>query len=451
MTLDGPLFLYYFLPIILGVFFLCPRAGRIWVLLGASLVFYFLVDAAGLPVLAGATLGNFLLARALGRVSPRGRAGLTALGVTANIGLLAFYKYGPLAAPLGISFFTFQAVAYLVDVRRATTPATPSLARFALAMALFPKITAGPIARFGPLLADIGRLAPSLEDFRQGAWRFAVGLAKKTLIAATLAPLADAAFAKAGGPDMGTAWLGLAGYTAQLYFDFSGYTDMALGLGRMFGLRLPENFDHPYISKSVREFWRRWHISLSTWFRDYLYIPLGGSRVAPWRVRFNLLVVFTLCGVWHGATFNFLVWGLWHGLFLAVERTRLGRALDAAPAAIRHGYALLAVMLGWVLFRAPDLPGAWAYFQGLFSFSLGGFAYTWATGVDRAKCVALGAAILFSLPLAGIWGRCLSRLAGSRRELVAGLAQTVALPLLLAAAAMQIAAGTFSPFIYARF
>ncbi len=451
MTLDGPLFLYYFLPFVLGVFFLCPRAGRVWVLLGASLVYFFLADAAGMPVLVGATLGNFLLARAAGRASPRGRAGLTALGVVANIGLLAFYKYGPFPAPLGISFFTFQAVAYLVDVKRGTMPAETSLTRFSLAMALFPKITAGPIARFGPLLADMGKLCPTLEDFRQGAWRFAVGLAKKTLIAATLAPLADAAFAKSGGPDMGTAWLGLACYTAQLYFDFSGYTDMALGLGRMFGLCLPENFDHPYVSKSVREFWRRWHISLSTWFRDYLYIPLGGSRVAPWRVRCNLLVVFTLCGVWHGATVNFLVWGLWHGLFLSMERTRLGRLLDASPAAVRHGYALLAVMLGWVLFRAPDLPGAWAYFRGLFSFSLDGFAYTLATGVDRAKLVALCAAVLFSLPLAGVWEKCLARLAGRRQALVSGLAQTVALPLLLAAAAMQIAAGTFSPFIYARF
>jgi alginate O-acetyltransferase complex protein AlgI len=451
MTPDAPLFLYYFLPAVLAIFFLCPRPGRVWVLLAASLAYYFLADAAGLVVLAGATGANYLLARAMGPASPRGRATLAGLGVAANIGLLAFYKYGPLAAPLGISFFTFQAVAYLVDVRRGTTPAEPNLARFSLAMALFPKITAGPIARFGPLLADMGRLSPTLDDFCQGAWRFTLGLAKKMLIASSLAPLADAAFAKVGGPDMGTAWLGLVCYTAQLYFDFSGYTDMALGLGRMFGLSLPENFDHPYISRSVREFWRRWHISLSVWFRDYLYIPLGGSRVAPWRVRCNLLAVFTLCGVWHGASLNFLVWGLWHGLFLALERTRFGRRLDAAPAAVRHGYALLAVMLGWVLFRAPDLPGAAAYFRGLFSFSLDGFAYTLATGITRANMTALAAAVLFSLPLAGLWDRCLARFDDSRRELVTGLARSVALPLLFAAAAMQLAAGTFSPFIYARF
>ena len=451
MIPDAPLFLYYFLPAVLAVFFLCPDRCRVAVLLVASLVYYFLADAAGLPVLAGAILGNYLLARAVAGAAPRGKAWLTGCGVAANIGLLAFFKYGPLAAPLGISFFTFQAVAYLVDVKRGTSLAEPGLARFSLAMALFPKITAGPIARFGPLLADIGRLSPRLEDFRRGAWRFAVGLAKKTLVAGALAPLADAAFKHGPGLDMGTAWLGLVCYTAQIYFDFSGYTDMAVGLGLLFGLRLPENFDHPYIAKSVREFWRRWHISLSTWFRDYLYIPLGGSRVAPWRVRGNLLVVFALCGVWHGATLNFLVWGLWHGLFLSLERTRLGGRLDRAPAAIRHGYALLAVMLGWVLFRASDLSGAVTYFQALGCFSLDGFAYTLATAVDRAKVTALAAAIVFSLPLGGLWNALLDRLAGDRRELVSGLAQTVALPALLAAAAMQIAAGTFSPFIYARF
>ena len=450
MIPDAPIFLYYFLPAVLAAFFLLPRPARPWLLLLASLAYYFLADAAGLPVLLAAALGNFLLARALGRAGPTGRARLTALGVAANIGLLAYCKYGPTAMPLGISFFTFQAVAYLIDVKRGVLPPEPSLARFTLALAFFPKITAGPIARFGPLLPALGKLAPSLDDFRDGAWRFTVGLAKKTLIAGALAPLADQAFAKGTGLDMATAWLGLVCYTGQIYFDFSGYTDMALGLGLLFGVRLPENFDHPYISRSVREFWRRWHISLSTWFRDYLYIPLGGSRVAPWRVRANLVTVFALCGVWHGASCNFLVWGLWHGAFLSLERTRIGARLDAAPAAVRHSYALLAVMLGWVLFRATDLSAAWAYFQALFSFSLAGFDYTLATGVDRARLTALAAAVLFSVPLAVPWRRLIAR-AGRFAPTVAGLARSLALFLLLAASAMQIAAGTFTPCIYARF
>jgi alginate O-acetyltransferase complex protein AlgI len=449
MFLDAPIFLYHFLPAVLAAFFLGPKSTRPWLLLAASLAYAFLADAAGLPVLLGAAVGNFLLARVVGRAEGPARAWLAGLGVAANIAVLAWYKYGATVAPLGISFFSFQAVAYLVDVKRGVLPAEPSLARFTLALAFFPKLTAGPIARFGPLLPALGRPVPNLADFRDGAWRFAVGLAKKTLIAGSLAPLVDALFAR-DGLDMASAWLGLASYSAQIYFDFSGYTDMAVGLGLLFGIRLPENFNHPYISRSVREFWRRWHISLSTWFRDYLYIPLGGSRVAPWRVRCNLLAVFALCGVWHGASGNFLVWGLWHGAFLALERTRFGARLDAAPAPLRHAYALLAVMLGWVLFRAVDLPAALAYFRALCSFSLDGFAYTLATEVSRTRLAALGAAVLFAMPLDRPWRRTLARV-GRFGPTLAGTARTVALAGLLAASAMQVAAGTFTPCIYARF
>lgn len=450
MTLDAPIFLYYFLPAVLALFFLCPKPGRAWVLLAASLAYYFVADAAGMPVLLGVAVGNFLVALAVGRVGQAAKGWVAGFGVVANLGVLAFYKYGPIAAPLGISFFIFQAVAYLVDVRRGTMAAEKNPLRLTLALSFFPKITAGPIARFGPLLPELTRCAPSLAGFRDGAWRVTVGLAKKVLIAGTLAPLADAAFAKGGDLDMASAWLGLACYTAQIYFDFSGYTDMAVGVALLCGVRLPENFDHPYISKSVREFWRRWHISLSTWFRDYLYIPLGGSRVAPWRVYCNLVIVFTLCGVWHGASFNFLVWGLWHGIFLSLERSPVGARLNAAPAAVQTLYALGAVMLGWVLFRAPDLSAALAYFRALFSFTTGGFAYTWAVHVDRAKLVALGAAVVFSMPTLGLWQRLIAS-CGRHGELVAAVARTVALPALLVAAAMQLAAGSFSPFIYARF
>ncbi|MHC1713879.1 MAG: MBOAT family protein [Solidesulfovibrio sp.] len=451
MIPDSPLFLYYFLPLVLVLFYIAPRSVRGGVLLASSLAYFFLADAAGLPVLLAASVGNYALARCIGRAEDQTKGWLTALGVAANIGLLAYYKYGDLAAPLGISFFTFQAVAYLVDVKRGVMPAEGSLARFTLAMAFFPKITAGPIARFGPLMPALSRPSPTLDDFRAGAFRFAVGLAKKTLLAGSLAPIADAAFGRgAADLDMATAWLGLVCYTAQIYFDFSGYTDMALGLARLFGIALPENFDHPYTAKSVREFWRRWHISLSTWFRDYLYIPLGGGRCSPWRVRANMLVVFALCGVWHGATLNFLAWGLWHGAFLSLERTRLGERLDRLPAVFRHGYLLLAVMLGWVLFRATDAALATGYFKGLFSFSLDGFAYTWATNVDRQRLAALFLAVCFSMPLGGAW-RWLSALCGPYEQTVVGWAQTGALVLLLAASAMAIASGAYAPFIYARF
>ncbi|KHK01282.1 MBOAT family O-acyltransferase [Desulfovibrio sp. TomC] len=450
MLLDSPIFLYYFLPIVLAVFYLSPPGARGLVLLGASAVYFALADAAGLPVLAAAILGNYLLGRLIGRGQGKARECLTAVGVAANLGLLAGYKYGGGASPLGISFFTFGAIAYLIDVSRGGLAPERSLSRFAAAMAFFPKITAGPIARFGPLFPELVRPRPTFEDVRQGAWRVAVGLAKKTLVAGTLAPLADAAFGRSSGLDMGTAWLGLACYTAQIYYDFSGYTDMAVGLGRLFGVHLPENFEHPYVSRSVREFWRRWHISLSSWFRDYLYIPLGGGRCAPWRVQANLLIVFALCGVWHGATLNFLIWGLWHGVFLSLERTAFGRWLDARPAALRHAYLLLSVMLGWVLFRATDFAVSARYFSALFSFSTEGFAYTWMVDATRQRLTALAVAVLFAMPLDRLWTGVCGRF-GDRAASVAATGQLVAMAGLLAASAMIMAAGGYAPFIYARF
>ncbi|MHC1791953.1 MBOAT family O-acyltransferase [Solidesulfovibrio sp.] len=450
MIPDSPLFLYYFLPLTLVLFYLAPVGARCGVLLAASGIYYYLADAAGLPVLAAATLGNFALGRLIGRSSGAARGRWTGLGVAANIGLLAWFKYGAVAAPLGISFFTFGAVSYLVDVRRGLLAPEGSLTRFAGAVAFFPKITAGPIARFGPVLPTLGRPGPGWADFREGAWRFAVGLAKKTLVAGALAPVADAAFGSESGLDMATAWLGLVCYTAQIYYDFSGYTDMAVGLGRMFGVPLPENFAHPYIARSVREFWRRWHMSLSSWFRDYLYIPLGGGRCAAWRVQANLLLVFALCGVWHGATLNFLVWGLWHGVFLSLERTRFGGWLDRQPGIVRHGYLLLAVMLGWVLFRATDFGVSARYFQALFSFSLDGFDYTWMAVVTRQRLAVLVVAVVFAMPLGGVWtGFC--GLFGQGGAAVAAGGRLAALAGLLAASAMAVAAGGYAPFIYARF
>ncbi len=475
MSLESPLFLFLFLPAALAGFLLSPCRARPYVMLVASMAFYTLGDVSALPVLIGSILVNFALGLALERTrgTARGRH-LLVLGLAANILFLAKAKYlgfvlsalpsvnlagidsitGP--PPLGISFFTFQAVAYLMDVSRGGIAAESNLTRFALYLSFFPKIAAGPIARYAGMLPGLCEPRPSLTDFASGLSRFAVGLAKKALLAGTLGPVADAAFSPrpmGGALDMATAWIGLLAYTAQIYFDFSGYTDMAVGLGRAFGIALPENFDHPYVSRSVREFWRRWHISLSTWFRDYLYIPLGGGRVSPARVTRNLLVVFVLCGLWHGANWTFVVWGLWHGVFLIAERTRAGRALDTMPVAVRHAYGLLAVMLGWVFFRSADLSQAVSFLGALFSFRFEGVEYTWITSVTRQAMVAFGAAVVFSLPLGGLvrtLGDFLGRFGPlGRGAILAARAVTPAALLLLSA--MQLAAGTYSPFIYARF
>jgi len=480
MSLDSPLFLFAFLPAVLAVFFAAPTRARPYVLLAASLTFTGLGDVHALPVLFFSILGNHALALAIEHARRTGRddrrTALAALGVAGNIAYLAKAKYLAFAVsslpfletvgldaaqvsglpPLGVSFFTFQAVSYLVDVSRGTTAAETSVVRTALYLSFFPKMIAGPIARYADMLPGMRRPRPGLSDVADGSVRFCLGLAKKTLVAGTLGPVADAAFSPqplGGALDMGTAWIGLLAYTGQIYFDFSGYTDMAVGLGRIFGVRLPENFDHPYVSRSVREFWRRWHISLSTWFRDYLYIPLGGGRVSPARVQGNLLVVFVVCGLWHGAAWTFVVWGLFHGLFLVLERTWFGRAMDRAPAALGHAYALAAVMLGWVFFRAADLPQALSYLEALCSFRLEGFGYTWMTTLSRQSLTALAAAVVLAMPLGGLARRL--REACSRGGPPARAAffacQALAPAALLALSAMQLAAGTYSPFIYARF
>jgi len=464
-----------------------PGRGRAWGLLAASLFFYAWSGPGVFPVLFASIVFNYFLGRALGKrpaepiepIGPGGSGGsggsgrkaLLAFGVIANLCVLIFFKYLSFAAdnlpwlsglgleelaartplPLGVSFFTFQAVAYLVDIYRRSAPAETNLARLALSISFFPKITAGPIARHAAIAAGLTAPKPSIDGLSQGAARFVMGLAKKVLIAGTLAPLVDEAFAqagRAGALDTPTAWVGLLAYGLQIYFDFSGYTDMAVGLGRMFGVRLPENFNYPYTSVSVQDFWRRWHITLSSWFRDYLYIPLGGNRRAPARVYFNLITVFVLCGLWHGAAWTFVVWGLWHGLFLAVERAGLARVLDKCPRAVSRVYAVAAVMLGWVFFRAPALRDALAYLRSLFSFTVSGFDYYQMTFLTHQALLALALGVIFSGPVAPRLRSLGDRLFGPMpaEALRCGL-----ILCLLAVAVMQIAVGATTPFIYAKF
>src|SRR5262245_50332754 len=289
--------------------------------------------------------------------------------------------------PIGISFYTFHAISYVVDVYRGDAIAQKSPVHAALYLLLFPQLIAGPIIRYRDLADQLAKRTVTIDDFAYGVRRFVIGLGKKVLIANVVAAPADAIFAMPLAQlSAGHAWVGLVCYTLQIYFDFSGYSDMAIGLGRMFGFRFPENFRWPYVARSVQEFWRRWHISLSTWFRDYLYVPLGGSRVTPARMYANLVTVFFLCGLWHGASWNFVIWGLWHGAFLVVERllatnprkhetTKLNQRAHESPETFsrfrgfevswRHAYTLAVVMIGWVFFRAETLPGAFAFLKAM--------------------------------------------------------------------------------------
>jgi alginate O-acetyltransferase complex protein AlgI len=387
-----PSFLFLFLPVLLALYFLPtlkgsaygkrPHAGYANVLLlAASVLFYARGGGAFTWLMLGSIAFNYVMAIAVAR--DRSRAWLAA-AIAVNLGVLAVFKYANFFAenvnalltafhvgsfavphvllPIGISFYTFHAISYVVDVYRGDATAQKSPVHAALYLLLFPQLIAGPIIRYREIADQLARRVVRIDDFAEGARRFIVGLGKKVLIANNVATAADGIFALAPSElTAAHAWLGIVCYTLQIYFDFSGYSDMAIGLGRMFGFRFPENFRWPYIADTVQDFWRRWHMSLSSWFRDYLYVPLGGNRASKRRMYFNLVLVFFLCGLWHGASWSFVVWGLYHGTFLVVERLGLAGVVRRFPAPVRHAYLLVVVMIGWVFFRADTLQHAVAY------------------------------------------------------------------------------------------
>ena len=385
MLFSSMIFLWIFLPAVLAGSFLLHRTRLVnFFLVLASLFFYAWGEPVNVLLMLFSILLNYGAGRLMARLDQNDpydvRKMVLVLDILLNLALLGYFKYlgllvqginallglfgaKALAAPtvslpIGISFFTFQALSYVVDVYRHQVQAQKKLINVALYISFFPQLIAGPIVRYREINRQIESRRVTAEDFAQGARRFIYGLAKKVLIANVMAQGADGLYAlPASGVTGGMAWLAALLYTFQIYYDFSGYSDMAIGLGRMFGFRFSENFNYPYLSRSIREFWRRWHISLSTWFRDYVYIPLGGNRKGTARTYLNLLIVFLLTGIWHGAGVTFILWGLYHGLLSIVERLGLGKLLKKlGPAA--WIYAFLAAVFGWVLFRVEDVPTA---------------------------------------------------------------------------------------------
>jgi alginate O-acetyltransferase complex protein AlgI len=475
MVFSSTIFLVGFLPFVLAGYFLSPRRYRNAYLIGASLCFYVWGEREYGWVLPLSIVGNYLAGVWIAR--SRYPMRVLAAAVAANLLLLAAFKYAnfladnlnflllavglrgvrlnPVHLPCGISFFTFQAISYLVDVSRHDVPVERSPTRYALYAALFPHLIAGPIVRYRDLANRLGDRIITPDGFAEGVRRFVIGLGKKVLLANTVATAADDLF---GLPPAvlgtGAAWLGLACYSLQIYFDFSGYSDMAIGLGKMFGFDFAENFRHPYAAASVTDFWRRWHITLSSWLRDYVYIPLGGSRCSPARVLGNLVIVFVLCGLWHGAAWTFLVWGLWHGAFLVAERVGLGRALEALPRPFRHAYTLLAVMGGWVLFRADSFPHAAGYFAALFGRGAGA-SPVWAYA-GRDVWIALAVGCIACLPVGPWLGEQIERRRtspawGRWREASWAAAEFAGYSGMLFASVLCLAAGTYNPFLYFRF
>ena len=360
--------------------------------------------------------------------------------------------------PLGISFFTFHAISYVVDVYKRNAQAEQNIPRFALYILLFPQLIAGPIIRWRDIAAQLTTRDQRLADFAWGARRFVLGLGKKVLIANTLGRVADAIFGlPAAELTAPLAWLGLACYTLQIYFDFSGYSDMAIGLMRLFGFRILENFNYPYIARSIREFWRRWHISLSNWFRDYLYVPLGGNRASKRRAYANLVIVFLLCGLWHGASWPFVLWGAWHGAFLVAERAGIDsilRGTGLVARLISHTYALVVIMGGWVLFRCDTLAHAGGYFQALSGFAAGDPSrHPFQQFLDPLVMGTLLIAAVFATPLARNIGAWRDRVAAGSGWAATGVlgADVAWLACVGVLASAFLASGTYNPFIYFRF
>ena len=386
MLFSSNVFLFAFLPSILLIYFICPRKLRNTVLLLWSLVFYGWGEPVYLFLMIFTISLNYVFGAWIhGRMTAgKGAKGILAVGVAANLGLLGFFKYAgffvtqlkallpfmasvqapEISLPIGISFYIFQSMSYVIDVYRKDAPVQKNPLTFGTYVTLFPQLIAGPIVRYADVALQMNSRKENISQFSSGVQRFVLGLAKKVLLANTMGQLWELLQVQTGTL---AAWVGIMAYALQIYFDFSGYSDMAIGLGRMFGFEFLENFNYPYISKTITEFWRRWHISLSTWFKEYVYIPLGGNRKGPARQILNLLIVWGLTGFWHGASWNFLLWGLYYALLLIIEKLFLLKVLKKLPGFIGHIYAMVLVLFGWALFFFEDMTALVGFFKRLFT------------------------------------------------------------------------------------
>ncbi|WP_424244260.1 alginate O-acetyltransferase complex protein AlgI [Elusimicrobium posterum] len=389
MVFSSLTFLWIFLPVTLLVYFISRERFRNIILLAASMFFYAWGEPFYVLIMLASILFNFFSGFGIANKNKTRSKFFLTLGIIGNLSLLSYYKYAdffvanlnavlPLnlpspevVLPIGISFYTFQSISYLVDIYRKEVSPQKNVVKMGLYIALFPPLIAGPIVKYHDINRQIDSRSVTLNKFNMGVGLFIIGLTKKVLIANVAAKTADTVFAL-NMAQYGTvsAWIGILAYTLQIYFDFSGYSDMAIGLSKMFGFDIKQNFNYPYISQSIKEFWRRWHISLSTWFKEYLYIPLGGNRRGAVRTYVNLLIVFFATGLWHGASWNFVVWGMYHGLFLVLERL-LPIEKKLRFGFIRNFYAVFVVVVGWVFFRAENLTQAVLYLKKMFLFEKG--------------------------------------------------------------------------------
>lgn len=465
MVFSSAVFLFSFLPIVFVGNFLINEKYSNYFLLLASLVFYAWGEPSMILLMIILIIINWLIGLMLSKTSGKFRSVLLIIGLIFDLGVLGFYKYSAffasslnnvlksqvfpiveVALPIGISFFTFRAISYLVDVYRRDTEPSSSLVNVALYISFFPQLISGPIVRYKDINEQISNRSVNWIGISDGIRRFMYGIGKKVLIANTLGVCADTVFSfDISIIDCKTAWIGALAYTFQIYYDFSGYSDMAIGLSKMFGFNIPENFDYPYLSSSITEFWRRWHISLGYWFREYLYIPLGGNRKGNFRTYLNLFIVFFLTGLWHGAGLSFIAWGLYHGFFSILERLSLKKLLDKSKF-ISTIYAFLVVTVGWVFFRSERLISALRFLSRMFlpwrhmELSLDVWSYIDNKTIFMFACAVLGM---------GIFNKLLpNRIKNTWKNSVVEALYCVCIMVLSISA---VANGTYNPFIYFQF
>ncbi len=466
MVFSSTIFLCVYLPLVLLGYYICPKKGRNLFLLIVSLVFYAWGEPKYVFLMIFSILVNYIFGRLMDK--NRGRQKrmklLLVLSVVIDLGLLSVFKYTDfvitninaifganfdllnIALPIGISFYTFQAMSYTIDVYRDDVRVQKNLIDFGMYITMFPQLIAGPIVRYADVQDQLADRSVTTVDFSEGVMRFVVGLGKKVLLANQMGAVWSDIYALGGDVSTLMAWTGAIAYTFQIYFDFSGYSDMAIGLGRMFGFKFPENFRYPYQSVSITDFWRRWHITLSTWFKEYLYIPLGGNRRGLARQALNLLIVWSLTGFWHGAGWNFVMWGLYYFVILFIEKLFLLKALDKLPKFFRHVYALLLIIIGWVIFASDDVSVLLPYLGSMFGANgaIGGMdVYTLLT-----KAVLL---IICCVASTELPKKLFLSAAGAMNEKAAFTLKSVLMIALLALSMILLIGDSYNPFLYFRF
>ena len=472
MVFSSLLFLFRFLPLVLLLYFAAPRRLRNLVLLLVSLVFY----AWGEPVYVILMIVSILISWTGGLMVDRflclgrGRAAKVSLAVSvaAGLSLLGFFKYSDfvlrtvnqlthsdipllsLALPIGISFYTFQTISYIIDVYRGNASVQKNVISYGAYVTMFPQLIAGPIVQYKTIDRQLRERRESSDEFALGVMRFMCGLGKKVLLANNAGLLWDQIrVMDTGNMPVLTAWIGIAAYTFQIYFDFSGYSDMAIGLGHMFGFRFLENFEHPYESRSASEFWRRWHISLGTWFREYVYIPLGGSRKGTAGLIRSTTAVWLLTGIWHGADWNFMIWGIYYGVLLLLEKLVYGKMLKKLPSALQHVYCMLVVMVGWFIFSFNEIDGGMGYFAAMFG---GGGSFLNRGSIYQLYSNAIMLAVLIigctALPL-HLSKKVMARLENS--QILPLVLKGVFVVLVFVASTAYLVSASYNPFLYFRF